>query len=166
MKLKRFVLIDQSVLDNARAYGSKMPLDGSVECVYQNAKVSKTLAQLGVLFGLWIEELKNQSDGEGWSTPRWHLHLKHEHLLPIIMNRQEGPHADRQREWFELLEFQLEFGTQEKIQEQVLRLSLSWASIGQMKEYLDRVWEWAVDVGFALSVPDKFHKVYEAELSR
>ena len=166
MKQKIFVLIDSYILKNAENYGRTVPLDGSIECVYRNAKVSKTLAQLGVLFGLWIKELQHQQGADGWSADRWHMWLKHRMLLPIIQERQEGPNADRQAEWFELLEIHLERGNQEGIQRQVNRLSLAWASIGQMKEYLDKVWEWAIDAGFALSVPDKFHKIYEAEVNR
>ena len=153
--------------------GNHIPHDGTIECVFRNAKVAKTLKQLGVLFGLWIKEISEQS---GMSSKEIHVFLKSNFLVPIYAN---NPVGDQQEQWSELYWHYMELCDPDqatansdgpaKLAKHILRVSLShsWGfTKEQMCEYLDEVQKWGINAGFALSVPIEFHKYYKSELAR
>lgn len=162
--------------------------DGSIECVFRNAQVAKTLKQLGVLFGLWIKEISTQS---GMDSKEIHIFLKSNFLVPIYAN---NPVGDQQEQWSELYwhymelcepqrvyrglmgdpgpaldEYKVDDTAVAKLSKHILRvsLSLSWGfTKEQMREYLEEVQKWGINAGFSLSVPLEFHKYYKSELAR
>lgn len=141
------------------------PMDGSMEWVYRNSQVSKTLAQLGTLFGIWLLEIEQQT-GAQWTIDTLHRFLKNKFLVQIYCKEQSGPHQARQVEWFEHLELLLEIGDEARTENHIKRVSLSWASKEQHSEYLHVVWNWAMENGFRLTIPDKYHKVFRRELEQ
>lgn len=133
------------------------PCDGSREWVCRNARVSKTLAQLGALFGLWIEEIMRVT---GEDKDAVHRDLKLKFLTRIYA---ENPIGDIQEMWSERYWHLMELCDQEKLAEHLLRASLSdkWGiTKEQMSAYMTDVRAWALNNGIALSVPDRFHRYY------
>lgn len=137
------------------------PMDGSTEWVWRNAQVSKSLQQLGVLFGLWIEEISSQS---GMTKDDVHAYFKPQFLPAIYVKEQMGPFEYEQRLWVDHLALLQESGDSVRFDIHVNGVRLKWASIEQMKLYLDDVYRWGIDKGFHLSIPDKFHRVYRHEV--
>ena len=156
MKQKAIRLTGSEQANYAAQYLRQMPIDSSVEVVFRNANVSKTLAQLGTLFGLWLREIEEQT-GAGWTVDRLHRHLKHKFLVNIYMADKR---AGNQEQWAEHLELLLEKGEQDKIQKHIKRISLAWITKEQHSQYLRLVWNWAIDQGFNLTIPDRYRGVY------
>lgn len=131
-----------------------MPLDSTVEVVFRNAQVSKTMAQLGALFGLWFDEIQEQ---RGIDKDEIHKTMKAKFLCRIYAT---NPMNDRQQEWSELLIKYQEEHDYDGVSRQGARVSLSWITKEQMKSYMTDVYAYWVNNGTPLSVPDKFHKYW------
>lgn len=161
MKSKTFRLYGQKQKDYLISQIHLDPMDGSREWVWRDAQVSKSLQQLGVLFGLWIEEIVTQS---GMAKGEVHEYFKQQFLPAIYVKEPIGPFKYEQQLWVDHLAALQQIGDSARFDAHVAGVRLKWASIKQMKEYLDQVYPWGIDNGFHLSVPDKFHKVYRPEV--
>lgn len=106
--------------------------DYPVEIV-ANVASSKTMAQLGGLFGVWITEI-SQFTGE--SEKKIHADLKDWFLARIYVS---NPIGNEQKQWVELLAFYQEKGDMVKLEEHAKRISLSWAKVSQMRQYMDAI---------------------------
>ena len=147
-----FVLIDFQRLKNAEAYLNQLPLDGSCEVVFQEVKKDKTLKQLGAVFGVWVKFLANElAESEDYI----HRMLKAKFLARIYAI---DPMTKDQEQWVELLAIYQEFGATEKLQRHAKRISLSWAKLKQMKDYMNAIEQHYQAEGVPLPVIDKYWK--------
>ena len=144
MKQRKFVLSHDDAKGNALAFLAKIPCDGSVEAIFRNARVSKTMEQLGGLFGNWIKYLSNElGDDEDYL----HKMLKAKFLARIYISEPSG---DLQEMWVERLADIQEKGDNEALLKHAKRISLSWATIEQMKAYMDAVNNYYASNGYPL----------------
>lgn len=153
MKMETFRLINEQVAANVVAKACEVPHDGSIEVVFRNAQEGKTLQQLGALFGLWIKEISDQMARD----ERWvHRMLKANYLARIYIIE---PLTPEQESWVELSAIYQQTQQQEKLTKHAKRISLSWATLQQTKDYMNAVQNGMADDGILLTPPDKFHKL-------
>lgn len=110
---------------------------------------SKTMAQLGGTFGIWIKEI---SEATGESQRKIHSDLKDKFLARIYIS---NPIGDEQEQWVELLFQYQETGQQEKLEKHAKRISLSWAKVHQMSDYMDAIFSHYADNGIFLTPLEK-----------
>lgn len=122
---------------------------GRYEVVIRNATQSKTLQQLGGLFGVWLNVLSNET---GNDEDYLHRMLKAKFLCPIYLH---SPHNDRQLEWAEALVTYKLNEDFDKYDRQAKRLSLSWASKGQYSEYMKKIEVFYINQGITLPKLEK-----------
>lgn len=110
---------------------------------------SKRMAQLGGMFGVWVKEI---AEYEGESEKVVHERLKDWFLARIYISNPIGP---EQEQWVELLAHYQETGQQEKLERHAKRISLSWARVHQMSDYMDAIWKHYTAEGCYLSPLEK-----------
>ena len=147
---KRFVIINQEVADNAERYLWDLPVDGSYEVTFSEVNKDKTLKQLGALFGNWVKYL---ADDLGESEDYIHRMLKAKFLARIYVTE---PMTPEQEAWVELLAVYQETNQQDKLKKHAKRISLGWATLPQMKEYMRVIESHYQSVGKPLPVIDKY----------
>lgn len=163
MKQQIIRLVSERQLGHTFDVAQSMPLDGTVEVVFRNAKVGKTLAQLGTLFGLWMDEICAHTGNDPEYMHKW---LKMNFLAPIYA---KAPVGHIQEQWSELYWYYMSKQDAEKLSVHLERLSIAhtWGfTIQQMTEYLNVIQAWAINQGCPLTVPSQFHKYYKEELNR
>jgi len=141
----------------------RQPLDGSREMIIRDRRISKTLSQLGLLFGFWLTEA---SEFTGINEEDLRKQWKMEYLAPIYAN---DPQGDIQSQFSELYWHYMETQNAEKLAQQIERVSMShtWGySKDQMTLFLNKIKRWSMDVGCNLTAPTKFHKYYNDEVVR
>lgn len=115
--------------------------------IYEDKK-DKTLKQLGALFGLWVkEEAQRLGDSEDYIHRKW----KAQFLARIYCIE---PMTDEQENWTELLAIYQEGDDREKFGRHAKRISLSWAKLPQMKQYMEAIEQHYQAEGRPLTVPD------------
>lgn len=153
MMNKIFTLYTPHIKNNAIHYMESLPLDGSHEVVFREVKANKTLKQLGGIFGCWEKCL---SDREGRSIKEIHQELKKDFLVRIY---QIEPQNDMQEQWVDLLEFyQLAGG--EKLEKHKKRISLSWATLSQTREFMNDIEQHYIDIEEPLPILDPEWRKY------
>lgn len=151
-KLKQtFVLINDHVAGNAAEYLAGLPRDGSMEVICREISKDKTLKQLAAIFGLWIKYLASKGESEAVI----HDFLKARFLARIYIT---DPQNDAQEAWVELLAVYQESGDQAKLERHAKRISLSWSSIAQTKEYMRAIEQHYQAIGEPLPIPDRYWK--------
>ena len=149
---KYFLLINQDVADNAETYLWDIPVDGTYEIIFREVEKDKTLKQLGALFGLWSTYL-SKKDGE--SVDYIHRMLKAKFLARIYIT---DPKTPEQEAWVELLAVYQVTKRNELVLKHAKRISLSWATLPQMKEYMNAIEEHYQSIGQPLPIIDKHYK--------
>ena len=149
---KTFLLINQDIANNAETHLWSLPVDGSFEVVFREVEHDKTLKQLGALFGLWATYIANK-DGE--SVDYIHRKLKALFLARIYITEPKTP---EQESWVELLAIYQETQQQDKLIKHAKRISLSWATLKQMKEYMNAIEQHYQSIDESLPVINKFYK--------
>ena len=147
-----YLLISQAVADNAERFLWECPIDGTWEVIFREVEKDKTLKQLKALFGLWVTYIANK-DGE--SVDYIHRKLKAKFLARIYITEPKTP---EQENWCELLAIYQETGQQDKLLKHAKRISLSWSTLPQMKEYLNAIESHYIAIGEPLPVIDKHYK--------
>jgi len=142
----RSVLDLKHALADIQAYVDKH--DYPVE-ITANCASSKTMAQLGGLFGVWIKEI---AEFEGESTKKVHEDLKLAFLPRIYIT---CPIGSLQNQWVELLLIYQERGDMEKFTEHTKRISLAWAKVSQMTEYMNNIRDHYATLGLILQPLEK-----------
>lgn len=150
-KSKRFVLINDQVKANAFAYGNELD-DGQWECVYSPIRKDKTLKQLGGVFGVWVKYLAQDNDD---SEAYIHDMLKAKFLGRVY---SANPSNDEQHNWLDAIALHQMNGDMEKLKATADRISLSWATLQQTKDYMNAVEQHYQSIGEPLPVLDKFYK--------
>lgn len=156
-KKKTFLILNQDIADNAETYLWGVPVDGTYEVIFREVEKDKTLKQLGALFGLWV---KYAADKYGESQDYFHRMLKARFLARIYVM---GPETPEQEAWVELLAVYQESGQQGKLKKHAKRISLSWSTLPQMKEYMNAIEQHYQSIGEPLPVINKYHKESEQQ---
>ncbi len=112
----------------------------------------KTRKQLGALFGLWIKE---EADRMGESEDCIHHKWKNMFLARIYTIEPMSP---EQEMWVDLLAYFSDLGEYSKLQTHATRISLSWAKLPQVKEYMKAIEQHFMAEGRPLTVPDPYYK--------
>jgi len=129
-----------------------IPVDGTFEVIVRNISQDKTLKQLGALFGLWV---KYEAARQGESEDEIHRSWKNKFLARIYCIE---PANNDQESWVELLAV-YQGGESEKFKKHAERISLSWATLDQTKEYMNQIENHYQAIGFPLPIPDKYYKL-------
>lgn len=114
-----------------------------------NKASSKRMAQLGGMFGVWIKEISQET---GESQNDIHARLKKDFLMPVYFANPVGNDQDT---WVELAAHYQTIGDQEKLVRHLKRISLVWARVTQMSDYMNAVWEECTSNGIFLSPLEK-----------
>lgn len=176
IKLPRTVLLHA---DEATRQGNKdfvislmdqLSLVEVFEITIQPHKGSKTLLQLKTLFGLWLSYLHQET---GSSIKDLHREMKAAYLGHIYSKGQEGKESYLQVMWVNELarigdlilspDPVIALQAQADLITHMENLSLKWASISQMREYMDKVYWHYANAGYSPPIPDKFYKYYKDE---
>ena len=127
---------------------------GTLEVTIRPISKNKTSKQLAALFGLWIKHI---SEKTGESELAIHDRLKAQFLARIYFDE---PMNLEQENWRELcVQYQVA-GDMVKMKEKAKQISLAWATMNQMREYMSKIEHHYMDAGEPLPIPDKFHKAY------
>ena len=132
------------------------PTNGEWEWIKRPAHTSKTLAQLGGLFGCWIKYLSKEL---GESEDYLHRKLKAQFLARIYVT---DPANAAQEQWTELLAVYQGRGETDKLERHAKRISLKWANINQTREYMNAIEHHYQSSGHPLPILDKFRRSYTA----
>ena len=149
---KTFLLINQDVANNAETHLWSIPVDGTYEVIFREVEREKTLKQLGALFGLWATYIANK-DGE--SVDYIHRMLKAKFLARIYITEPKTP---EQEAWTELLAIYQGTNRNKTLLKHAKRISLSWATLKQMREYLNSIEQHYQSIGEPLPIIDRFYK--------
>jgi len=152
--MERYVLSHPGALQRAITEIRSHELDGTYEVIVRKIAIAKTMAQLGGLFGCWIKYLAENGESEEYL----HRMLKARFLARIYITE---PQTALQEQWVELLAIYQESGQQDKLERHAKRISLSWATLDQMKKYMNAVEVHYQAIGEPLPILDKFRKYYK-----
>jgi len=156
MKARKFTLISREVMANCVDFIARQKWDASVEVIVRNAQESKTLSQLGGLFGSWVKYIANEINQDG-NQKYVERMLKANFLARIYVTE---PLTPEQENWVELLAVYQMSNEQEKLMKHAKRISLSWATMAQMKTYMDEIEAYYQGEGHPLPVLDPQWKKY------
>lgn len=176
IKLPRTILLhaDEAIRQGNKAFVASLMEQLDIDKVYevsiQEYKGSKTLLQLNTLFGLWFDYLHKEL---GVSIKDIHRDMKAAYLVHIYVNAQEGKQSYLQTMWVNELarigdlmlspDPVIALQAQADLITHMENLSLKWASISQMREYMDKVYWHYANAGYPPPIPDKFYKYYKDE---
>jgi len=159
-----FQLSHQSALKNCITSIRDKPIDGTTEVIVRHIKQHKTLAQLGGLFGAWIDYLSNEI---GESPDYFHQEWKRVFLSRIYIadhvDSEAASYPNEIDQWCELLLIHQESGDTEKLVKHGKRISLSWANLSQTKRYMKAIESHYQANGYPLPILDKFRKFYKSD---
>lgn len=150
MKQEVLHLFDEEDVLLAHARLDDVPVDGKTELVFRNATISKTLKQLGGLFGNWIAFLSKNVHNE--SEDHIHRMLKARFLARIYIRMPVG---DAQEQWVELLYFYQSNQMQVALEKHAKRISLSWATLAQTSEFMENIKNHYISEGHPLPEMEK-----------
>lgn len=143
-----YQLIDELRRRNCINALLEVPVGEGYEVTIRKVEHDKTLKQLGALFGLWVKE---EAERTGESRHYIHRKWKAQFLARIYAVK---PMTPEQECWVELLAVYQQGGDRAKFERHAKRISLSWAKLPQMKEYMAAIEEHYQSEGRPLSVPD------------
>lgn len=155
MTSKTFRIVHDEAKDNCIHFINAIQTSDSKEVIVRDAKQSKTLSQLGALFGLWSKYI---SDKTGYTKGELHEEWKSSFLRGIYISE---PIGDLQEMWVENLYSLQEKQEGEKLHVHAKRISLSWATIKQMRQYMNEIQAYYIEHGYPLPIPDQFHRWYK-----
>lgn len=127
-----------------------LPLNDGVlrEVVVREVKRDKTLRQLGAIFGCWVKYL---AEKECRSEKQIYRELKMSFLARIYIVE---PANNNQELWVDALYYHQEKGNDAKVEETANKISLSWATLEQTKEFMNQVDRHYMDIGEPLPLLD------------
>tara|TARA_R110000851_G_scaffold247738_1_gene400225 strand:+ start:168 stop:653 length:486 start_codon:yes stop_codon:yes gene_type:complete len=147
---KTFILLNEQIKANSTAHQDSLP-DGLWQCTYSLIRKDKTLKQLGGVFGVWVKYLSSDDESEAYI----HDMLKAKFLGRIY---RVSPANDSQHNWLDALAFHQMNGDMHNLKKTADRISLSWATLQQTKEYMKVVEQHYQSIGEPLPILDKFYK--------
>jgi len=155
MAAKTFRMVHNEAKEHCIHFINDLLADGSKEVVVRDAHTTKTLQQLGTLFGLWTTYITDQT---GYTKDELHKEWKASFLRGIYIAE---PIGDMQEMWVENLYALQEKQEWKKLHIHAKRISLSWATIKQMKQYMNEIQAYYIQHGYPLPIPDQFHRWYK-----
>lgn len=155
----------------------------SYEVVIRADRESKTLRQLGALFGVWTKHLAENLPDQ---TIDWlkkhagedidqaiHRYMKAKFLAGVYAENPKGyiqeMWVDRLDTLGELVRSEGEEASTEsvaKLKRHAKELSLSWASVDQMRRYMSLIDQYWHNEGYPLPELEKFKKYYKSGLAK
>lgn len=166
MKSQTFILSDAERAQNCIRFIHDSPHNGTLEVVVRDCQQSKTMQQLGALFGVWVKCVEETT---GYSQDEIHAGWKRKFLIPIY--RRE-PLNLAQETWLDSCEYLALIGAEkndfDECNARLAKVSLSWATKEQMSEYMQEIENYYIssDGHDPLPVPDKYRKSYEQQKAR
>ena len=148
MKQQTFIMAHEQARERCIACVANIPADGKTEVLIRDARIGKTMQQLGALFGLWVTYISNET---GLTEDQVHAELKANFLRRVYL---EEPHGDIQEMWVDLYYRIQEQQDWEMMRRHRATISLSWSTLNQMKRYLELVRQYFIGVGKPLPIPD------------
>ena len=148
MKMRIFPLDNDVGKGRALAYLAEMIADGSTEACFRNASESKTLRQLGAIFGVWEMELSTRHSSSGEKVHAW---LKAAFLARIYWSE---PKNKEQAQWVELCAMYQQAGEIAKLEKHAKRISLKWATLDQTKQFMNDIEAHYQDIGEPVTALD------------
>ena len=138
----------------------RLDIGGEMEVVIRKKSESKTIQQLGALFGLWIRYLVENTGYEAQELHRWH---KRKFLEPIY--RRE-PLNDSQTAWLESILYWIEKGGgydeySDIVNRRRKMISLAWATKEQMSEYMSAIEAYYISQEMPLPIPGEYEAVWK-----
>jgi hypothetical protein len=159
MKSQTIKLHSQKQIDYANKLMTQSLDEDDLWCVeIKKHKEAKTLQQLRGLFGTWYDYL---SDTLGETKDDLHDFHKCGRfgeggwLADIYITNPQGV---SQQMWVELVSEYAEFDDMSK--DHMARISLSWATIDQMREYMNRIEHYYMNAGYPLPILEKYQRWY------
>ena len=133
-------------LDEVKAFALKRGYPVEIRV---NVASSKRMEQLGGLFGVWVKEYSEQT-GVGQNSV--HAQWKRQFLERIYLS---NPIGQLQTQWVELYLIYQEREDFDKLELHRDRISLSWAKVHQMSDYMNAIFNDCADNGIFLSPLEK-----------
>lgn len=159
LKPKAIRLVGDTQAKNAAGLIKQYTNDSDLwVCEFKKEKDSKTLQQLRALFGTWYDYL---SDTLGETKDDLHKFHKFGFNCEggwLVKIYGENPQGVNQEMWAELASEYIEFD--DLFQSHLKRISLSWATVDQMREYMTRIEHYYMNAGYPLPVLEKFKRWY------
>jgi len=109
----------------------------------------KTHAQLRAIFGRWAKEV---SERTGYTVDEIHKEWKRLFLCRIYA---ENPHGKHQQAWVDMLYHLTDKDDWEGVQLHAKEISLSWSTVKQAKEYMERIEHHYISAGIPLPPIDR-----------
>jgi len=153
VKTAVFHATDQRTIENAVAYIRGLQFNEGIEIRIGKAERGKTLQQLGALFGVWVRYIVEQT---GYTENEIHRDLKRMFLARIYA---EEPRGNAQKAWVKLLMHLQEIEDWEGVRLHGDTISLAWAKVEQMRQYMDAIQQYYIGNGMPLPVPYQFRGV-------
>ncbi len=129
-------------------------------------KEAKTMQQLRALFGTWYSYLSETLGETKDDLHRVHKFGRHGEGGWLLKIYTENPQNDMQKMWVENRDNLIEKFNNDnqkwinKLFEHEKRLSLSWATIDQMREYMNLIEHYYMNAGYPLPILEKFKRWY------
>ena len=152
---QRYVIWSNEILDSIITELRCKGVDGQYEVTISPVAKDKTLKQLGALFGLWVKE---ESSRMGESELYVHAKWKAWFLARIYF---AGQLNQVQEMWVDYFYVLAGSNDREQFEKHSKRISLSWATLTQMSDYMQAIEQHYMEQGMPLTVPDKFYKTWE-----
>ena len=109
----------------------------------------KTRAQLRAIFGVWAKEV---SERTGHTVDEIHKEWKHMFLVNVY---RENPRGEEQLKWLDILGELEEMQRFDIVSKYMETIHLSWASVSQAKQYMERIEQHYISVGIPLPPIDR-----------
>lgn len=133
-------------------------------CEFKKHKEAKTLQQLRGLFGTWYDYLSDTLGETKDDLHRFHKIGRHGEGGWLVEIYTQEPKNEMQEMWVELFNRlaanAFTHDGVERLTTHLMRISLSWATIDQMREYMNRIEHYYMNAGYPLPILEKFKRWY------
>ncbi len=151
---KKYIIWSHEILARCIVDIKCRGVDGQYEVSISKVSSEKTLKQLGALFGLWVkEEASRMGEGEQYVHSKWKAWF----LARIYFI---DPKSSEQEMWVEYFNVLAKSNDRGQFERHSRRISLSWAKLTQVSDYMKAIEEHYQAEGRPLSIPDRHYKMW------
>ncbi len=151
-----YQLTHKLAVKNCITHIRECDFDDLHEVIIRPIKQKKTLAQLGGVFGIWSEYLSNEI---GESVDYIHRFWKSKFLSRIYvadhLDDESKSYPSEIDSWVELLHIYQEAKLNDQLIMHAKRISLKWATLDQMKRYMNAIESFYQNEDMPLPIIDK-----------